>query len=597
MKIEFAIMLLAFVSLVIPAYGETITVSLVSDKEIPYDNSSILIRADVIVNEFDASVGQYYMKIVKLSPTTATLTDQKIFLNDLSNEIWKGQIGYMITEKQVGEYEIQIYSEFGSVIGKTEFSIVEKIDVPSILLQQETEVFEEPIIDYELTVTINEKILQTGDNVVLSIMINPVIPNEQIQVSIKKSNSDILSHSLVTSNQGTGVYQFSISDKFDSGRYLAKVYADINGQELNDAVSFSVTKIVEPKLAEVIPQSIIVPPQPTQVSELVQAELQNTQIISTLIAVSIIAVIPVGIIFALRKRHRYCIVCNSKLGIFYGKDVCKQCLEKKYNKFFLNDAILSLPKLDESELRELKKFGKARIISLYDKLLEEYTSDNIMTEEEIANLEKISKLFELTPEETKHDTIIYPHKIKNYINQNNTLPRLDYDGFKESGIRIQDDEEYYSFGISNFYEMKAHSRYIPGSRGVSIYGFRVGRVAGQRISEQLPVQKSTGQYIMTNKRFYYVSDAYGEMTKIDLKKIMSYDADPEFIIINTHTRQKPYLFRMSLINIKTTLIGLDFLLNKQTQSKFKEYSLEWCYKILELDKNADMDFVGCAYLL
>ena len=258
---------------------------------------------------------------------------------------------------------------------------------------------------------------------------------------------------------------------------------------------------------------------------------------------------------------KHCKVCDSKLGMFYRKDVCKQCLEVKYDKFFTKDVILSLPKLDEKELDELKKFGKERIISLYDKLLEEYTSDNIMTEEEITNLEKISKSFELTPEETKHDIIIYPHKIKNHINKNNKLPTLNYDRFKESGIKIQNDEEYYSFGISSLYEMKAHSTYIPGSRGVSIYGFKVGRVPGQRISEQRPVQKSTGKYIVTNKRFYYVSDSYGQMTKIDLKKIMSYDSDPDFIIINTHTRQKPYLFQMSLTDIKTTLIGLDFLLN------------------------------------
>jgi len=258
---------------------------------------------------------------------------------------------------------------------------------------------------------------------------------------------------------------------------------------------------------------------------------------------------------------RHCNVCETKLGFIYRKDVCKHCLEVKYDKFFTRDAILILPKLEEKELDELKKFGKERMVSLYDKLLEEYTLDNIMTEEEISNLEKISKSFELTPEETKHDEIIYPHKIKNYINKNNKLPTLNYDKFKEWGIRIQDDEEYYSSGISNLYEMKAHSRYIAGSRGVSIYGFKVGRVQGQRISEQLPVQKSTGKYILTHKRFYYVSDSYGKMTKIDLKKIMSYDSDPDFIIINTHTRQKPYLFQMPLTDIKTTLIGLDFLLD------------------------------------
>lgn len=178
---------------------------------------------------------------------------------------------------------------------------------------------------------------------------------------------------------------------------------------------------------------------------------------------------------------KQCEVCDSKLGIFYRKDVCKQCLEK-FDEFFTDDSILTLPNLDEKELVELKKFGKERIVSLYDKLLEEYTSDNIMTEEEITNLEKVSKPFELTPDETKHDIIIYPHKIKNYIDKNNRLPTLDFDRFKEFGIRIQDDEEYYSSGVSNLYEMKAHSKYIAGSRGVSIYGFKV---EGYKVKEFL----------------------------------------------------------------------------------------------------------------
>ena len=42
---------------------------------------------------------------------------------------------------------------------------------------------------------------------------------------------------------------------------------------------------------------------------------------------------------------------------------------------------------------------------------------------------------------------------------------------------------------------------------------------------------------------------------------MFFESDPDFLVINTHTRQNPYLFRMSLEDIKTSLIGLDFLLN------------------------------------
>lgn len=258
---------------------------------------------------------------------------------------------------------------------------------------------------------------------------------------------------------------------------------------------------------------------------------------------------------------KYCNVCNSKLGFFYRNDVCKQCLETKFDNFFKKDAILLLPKLNKHELEEIKKFGKERIVSLYDKLLEEYTSDNIMTEDEILDLENISKSFGLTVKETKHDEIIYSHKVKNLIDKNGELPALDYDQFEEWGIKIQNDEKYYSSGFANLYEMKAHSRYIQGSRGVSVYGFKIGRVEGKRISEQLPVQKSTGKYIITDKRFYYVSDSYGKITKIDMKKIMSFDYDPDFLIINTHTRQKPYLFQMSVVYIKTSMIGLDFILN------------------------------------
>ena len=257
---------------------------------------------------------------------------------------------------------------------------------------------------------------------------------------------------------------------------------------------------------------------------------------------------------------KQCKVCNVKLGMFYRKNICKNCLDEVYGKFLTKNSLLSLPKLDKEKLDELKKFGKEKIIMLYDKLLEEYTSDNIMTKEEITNLEILSKSFELTQQESKYNTVIYFHELKNDIEKNKKLPKLNYTKFKEDKIKIQNDEEFYSYGISSLYEMKAHSKYVSGSRGVNVFGFKVGRVQGKRVSELLPSQKSTGKFVITNKRFYYVSDSYAEMTKIDFKKIMSYDSDPEFIILNTHTRQKPYLFKMHISDIKTTLLGLDFLL-------------------------------------
>ena len=94
---------------------------------------------------------------------------------------------------------------------------------------------------------------------------------------------------------------------------------------------------------------------------------------------------------------RFCKICKQKLGFFYRKPICKHCISTKYNVWFINKKILDLPNKSDAEIIQLVTFGTEKILPLYYKLLEEYISDNLMTEDEIIALDRVSRLLKLTP--------------------------------------------------------------------------------------------------------------------------------------------------------------------------------------------------------
>ena len=78
---------------------------------------------------------------------------------------------------------------------------------------------------------------------------------------------------------------------------------------------------------------------------------------------------------------------------------------------------------------------------------------------------------------------------------------------------------------------------------------------------KLPTKKSGGKFIITDKGFYYVPSDYGNMVKIPHNKILNCGGDEKFLHIYKNGRQSPYLFAMTLGNIKINLLGLDVLRN------------------------------------
>jgi len=257
---------------------------------------------------------------------------------------------------------------------------------------------------------------------------------------------------------------------------------------------------------------------------------------------------------------RYCKVCKQKLSFFYRKPICKHCITTKYDIWFLNKKILELPKRTDQEILQLTLFGYEKYIPIYHKLLKEYTSDGVMPEYQINDVERIYKLFKLPPNQSQEFSVILPHKVRNSIVKNGILPIVDKEYFDNMDIQLGSDEKFFCAGFCNLYELGRQSTYVRGSRGVTVFGFRgVGRVEGQRVSHTVQRLKTQGDFVMTDKRFYYIPNTHGSIIKLDISKIIKFDYDDEFLVVYKPNRQKPHLFKMSEGNIKICKLGLDFI--------------------------------------
>jgi len=148
------------------AYGEepveqTLEISIVGEPVIILDESNRLIRAHIEVNPFSPSDGSYSLKVVQLS-TQKVLYDKTILMSEKTDELWNVDVAYIVQdnelgEQKVGNYELFVYTEFGSSVARIEFSIVQS---SLSEIQQESESTSETVSD---SVEVSELISDNSD--------------------------------------------------------------------------------------------------------------------------------------------------------------------------------------------------------------------------------------------------------------------------------------------------------------------------------------------------------------------------------------------------------------------------------------------------
>lgn len=114
-----------------------IKITISGEPVIDLGSSNRMIRADVEVMNFDPQV-TYMMQITQLS-TQKVVSYKEIMIRNISNGMWGTKVAYLLDEHQLGkdgeeitgEYEIQIKTELGTAVGKTNFFVIKSSESSS----------------------------------------------------------------------------------------------------------------------------------------------------------------------------------------------------------------------------------------------------------------------------------------------------------------------------------------------------------------------------------------------------------------------------------------------------------------------------------
>jgi len=113
-------------------YGEEeipiITIDFISGNIIDLDDGPQMVRANVEIQNYNPQDGYHFMQVIRLSDGEI-IKDTEIIPKNITNELFGVQISHYLVpdeneEGLLGDYEIRIYSEFGSSEADEIFSIV-----------------------------------------------------------------------------------------------------------------------------------------------------------------------------------------------------------------------------------------------------------------------------------------------------------------------------------------------------------------------------------------------------------------------------------------------------------------------------------------
>ncbi len=124
-------LILSGITLVQASELTKITVTIIGEAVIILDSDQRMLRAYVEFENYDPHDGHSFMKVVD-STTGYIIKESEILPRKKTADMWGTQIAYFPQENEikVGEYEIQIITQFGSAIGKTSFSVIDKMQPP-----------------------------------------------------------------------------------------------------------------------------------------------------------------------------------------------------------------------------------------------------------------------------------------------------------------------------------------------------------------------------------------------------------------------------------------------------------------------------------
>ncbi len=107
-----------------------IDVSIVGDSVINLDSPNTLLRVYVNITNFDPRDGYYFLRVIQ-SATNTIISEDNIIIREKSNGKAGADVAHLVMESELGttanmlgNYDVTVFTEHGSVIGNTTFSVI-----------------------------------------------------------------------------------------------------------------------------------------------------------------------------------------------------------------------------------------------------------------------------------------------------------------------------------------------------------------------------------------------------------------------------------------------------------------------------------------
>jgi len=144
----FVFLLIFSIIIIQPAFADEdtiISIIIIGESEFYLDSDNKMIRAKVVIENFDPGDGYYFMRVSDSSGNVVKETE--ILPKNKGNEIWGTEFAHIITNEVPETFQILIYTEFGTATATETISLLETKPIVQQAVKeeaQETESVPEP---------------------------------------------------------------------------------------------------------------------------------------------------------------------------------------------------------------------------------------------------------------------------------------------------------------------------------------------------------------------------------------------------------------------------------------------------------------------
>jgi len=145
----FVFLLIFSIIITQPAFADEdtiISIIIIGESEFYLDSDNKMVRAKVVIENFDPGDGYYFMRVSDSSGNVVKETE--ILPKNKGNQIWGTELAHIITNEVPETFQILIYTEFGTATATETISLLETKPIVQQAVKEEAQETE-PVLEPE----------------------------------------------------------------------------------------------------------------------------------------------------------------------------------------------------------------------------------------------------------------------------------------------------------------------------------------------------------------------------------------------------------------------------------------------------------------